>query len=623
MIAAHSETDRDLVAALERAFAPVGDTIARFGTAPTLLAKQRTSTGVWQSHRCAFAGWIDNAAELETSLNMPHAGTATLYAAAVARWGEGADRRINGSYCAIVALPDSSLRLSRSPWDAPPLYYGRSGKGWVASPLLRVLFAAGVERSLDWDMVADELACAWPGGGIEPPFRDIGAVPLGTITMLASGGQREHRWYRLPQPMEERHYDETEAVRTTLGLLDEAVAAAKRWSIKPSLALSGGLDSPLVAASWARMADAEESHDCLTFVPDTAWRGYTPMGTFGDESGRVRELGAMYPALQCHIATGDVGSFDREARSLLASMQVYAPGLANVAMMHELYGKARELGSAELWTADLGNTTFSNQGLSAYCEYAKPGRFGQLFALLRNRADDHRPLWRRFVALSILPQLPARLRKRLRATVHSEEAGFVAHQTLLRPEALKGSERARIRHAQSAWADVTHERTRAEGIAEEWEACEGRAHDVHLAFEERYGVARRDVTAYRPLIEYCLSLPTKAFAWDGIDRRLARNMGEGRLPRSIHANRLYARHNVDWHERIARDRMALIETFERAAEHPQLSSILDCERILDLLADWPDRPPDGYHVDWPLRNGIPRALIAARFAGMIEDRNDL
>ena len=512
MIAAHSETDRDLVAALERAFAPVGDTIARFGTAPTLLAKQRGSTGRWQEHSCAFLGWIDNGAELEASLDMPRAGAAALYAAAFARWGERADRRVNGSYCAIVALPDSSLRLSRSPWDAPPLYYGRSGKGWVVSPLLRVLFAAGVERRLDWDRIADELACAWPGGGIEPPFRNIGAVPLGTVATLAPDGVRNHRWYELPQPIGETQFDEREAVPTALALLDEAVDAARRWSKKPALALSGGLDSPLVAASWARTAATEESLDCLTFVPDIAWQGHSPKGTFGDESGRVRELCEMYPSLRCHIATGDVGSFDREARTLLASMQVYAPGLANVAMMHELYGKARELGSAELWTADLGNTTFSNQGLSAYCEHAKPGRFGQLFALLRNRADDHRPLWRRFVALSVLPRLPARLRTRLRAAVHSEEVGFVAHQTLLRQEALKGSERARIRHAQSAWADVTHERTRAEGIAEGWEGCEGRAHDVHLAFEERYGVARRDVTAYRPLIEYCLSLPTKAFA---------------------------------------------------------------------------------------------------------------
>ena len=38
------------------------------------------------------------------------------FAAAVARWGDDADRRLIGSYAAITALPDGSLRLARSPW---------------------------------------------------------------------------------------------------------------------------------------------------------------------------------------------------------------------------------------------------------------------------------------------------------------------------------------------------------------------------------------------------------------------------------------------------------------------------------------------------------------------------
>ena len=620
MIAAHSQSDTGRVRALERAFAPKGDRLAKSDGSPILLARSRSFLGSKDNHLCAFTGWIDNADELQSALGVEHSDAATLYAAAVARWCRQADERIQGCYCSIVRLPDDTLRLSRSPWDAPPLYYAHDSGGWVVSPFLRVLFAAGIDKVPDWEGIADELACAWPDGGYAPPFRDVGAVPLGAITMLHRDAARTDRWYTLPDIAED--YDEAEAVETAQGLLDDAVAAARRWSDAPSLALSGGLDSPLVASTWARNAAPDEHLDCLTFVPDLAWRGEAPSGAFGDESERVREFCAMYPALRCHIATGDVGSFDRDARSLLASMQVYAPGLANVAMMHEIYEQARKLGATELWTADLGNATFSNQGLAAYREYARPGRFAQLLPLLANRADDERPMWRRFAALSIVPRLPARLRRRIRSALHSEEADLVAHQTLLRPATLDGDARARVRRAQSVWSDLTFEQTRREGIEGDCEAAEGRGHDVHLAFEERYGIVRRDVTAYRPLIEYCLSLPTRAFAWDGMDRRLARRMGEDRLPSSIHANRLYARHNIDWHERIARDREGLIETFERARDHPQLARILDLDRIVNLLENWPEQAPHGYHRDWPLRNGIPRALIAARFAGMIDDRND-
>ena len=574
-------------------------------------------------------GWIDNASELAAALRARQGDPAALYAAAVARWGEDADARIHGCYAAIVHCPDASLRLSRSPWRAPPLYRAlyralheprertEAGGGWIASPLLRVLFAGGIERRADWTKIADELACIWPDGGADPPFTGIKAVRLGEVVTLRGQDARARSWYELPVPMADRDYREADAVEKARGLLDEAVAAARRWSGAPALALSAGLDSPLVAASWARQAGEGERLDCFTFVPDARWRGETAPGTFGDDSEGVRALAARYPALRCRFTRGDVGAFDREARSLQHAMQLFVPGLANVGMMHELHSAARAAGARELWSADLGNTTFSADGVPAYCEYARPGRLGQLRRLLAGRAGDDRSLMRKFLALSVLPRLPRSVRSRLRAAVHPQAADFVAHQTLLRPGAL--GERA----ARSAWADLVFDTSRAGEVARAHEAEEGRGADFDLAMEERYGIVRRDVTAYRPLIEFCLSLPTRAFAWDGMDRRLARRMGEGLLPEEIRANRSYGRHNADWHERIAADRERLIEAFRHAGDHPALGAILDTDRIVALLEDWPDAPVHDYHRDWPLRLGIPRALVAVRFAGMLDDRNDL
>ena len=600
---------------LRQAFSarPTGEDIREDGG---MLAMPSVAVAARDGQACAFQGWIDNADDLARLLDMPAASPAALYLAAVARWAEGADARIHGSYAAIVTRPSGALRLARAPWAAPPLYFAKAQGCWLASPLLRVLFAGGVPREPDWEAILDELACVWPEGGAAPPFRGIEAVRLGSVVELAGGEARHHRWYAPPQPLAEAEWREPEAVEQAHALLGEAVDAARRWSSAPVLALSSGLDSSLVAATWAEQADRRARLDCLTFLPDRSWQGDAAPGTFGDDGPGVRALAQRHPALRCHFTTGDVGAFDREARAMQQSMQVLAPGLANVAMMHELYGQAKTLGARELWTADLGNTTFSNEGLPAYREYVRPGRFAQLCRLLANRAGDPRSMPRKLFALSVLPGLPRFLRRRLRALVHSETRDFVAHQTLLRRDVLGSRARS------SAWADLTYPSTRAEEVALAHEAQEGRAADVHLAFEERYGIVRRDVTAYRPLIEFCLRQPTRAFAWNGVDRRLARCMGRGLLPEELRTNRLYGRHNTDWHERISADRDRLIETFRRARDHDRLSALYDFDRILGLLENWPASPPHGFHEDWPLRLGIPRALVAVRWVGMLEDRND-
>lgn len=59
------------------------------------------------------------------------------------------------------------------------------------------------------------------------------------------------------------------------------------------------------------------------------------------------------------------------------------------------------------------------------------------------------------------------------------------------------------------------------------------AGDVSQAFEQLYGLRRRDISAYRPLGEFCLSLPPGDFLADGVDRRLARRMGDGSVPDRI------------------------------------------------------------------------------------------
>lgn len=572
----------------------------------------------------ALTGWIDNADELARLLDLTTRDPAQLYAAALARWDREADRHVIGSYAACARLADGSLHLSRSPWDAPPLHYHRDGTRTLASPLLRVLFAAGTPREVDWNRVVDELAYDYRSGEDSSWYRGVSLVPLGSFVRIDREGREVHRWYRPPEPMAPRDYDEEASVARALELLDEAAGKALAWAEKPALALSGGLDSTLVGDALMRKLGHGERLSAVTFVPDRRWKGAVEPGTMGDERPLARLMAEAHPALDWHVASDDVGAYDRRAREVFAASETFAPGLANVGMYHNVYDTARSLGADALLTADFGNRTVSDAGRAAYVEYASSGEWEQLVALLRARSGDPRPLWRKLVALSLLPVLPRGLRALARRIAHPERAEMEALITALSPEArARQRVRANARGTQSAWADFAYDRNRAETVQREWRDADGPGRDVDLAFEQLYGVRKRDVLAYRPLVEFCMRLPTRAFAWDGVERRLARLMGRGRVPEAIRTNRLHGQHNVDWHARMTSERSTMRAVLETAREHPFLGATLDIDRLIALLDDWPQEPDFSWENDWPRSLALPRALLAARFVGHAENRNDL
>lgn len=612
----------------------IAGALARYAAGPATLARAqatllaagpRDGLGAAGGVQAVLTGWIDNAAEVADSLALsPDTSPAMLYAAALARWGGEAERRLIGTYAAAAVLADGSLHLARTPWDAPPLYYHVGAGQAFASPLLRVLFAAGVPRRLDRDRIVDDLAYDWRSDEDSCQYHGVRIVPLGSHVTIAGDRVQMERWHRPPTPMCGADYREEEAVAEACRLLDEAAARALAWAGKPALSLSGGLDSPLLASALLRSLAPGERLCAITFRPDAAWRGASPPGTFGDEAALAGQFASAHPMLDWHCASRAIPPFDWRARELFAAMEAFPTGLANVAMLHRVYEKARELGCDSLLTADFGNATISDSGTAAYCEYARRGHWRQLRRLLAARADDDRPMWRRIAALSLLPHLPQGLRRGLRGLVHPRRRDMAGLVTALSPRAREAQRaRARQRGSASAWFDHTYPRSRAAKVTWEWREADGRGKDCDLGFEQLYGVRKRDVLAYRPLVEFCMRLPTRAFAWDGTERRLARLMGRGRVPEAIRTNPLHGQHNVDWHERLTRERATLRAAFAAAADHPWLATTLDLPRLGALLDDWPDGARFTWEDDLPRRLALPRALLAARFIGHVEGSNAL
>ncbi len=588
------------------------------------LATDGQSYGAAGPVEALLQGWIDNAGELAAQLGTKQSDIGAIYAAALAKWGDDADKHVIGNYASIARLSDGRLRLSRTPWSAPPLYYHSSPERVIVSPLHRVLFEAGAPRELDYDRIIDELAYDYRDGEGAGWYKGIPQVPLGCSVTISERADELNRWYSVEEIPQVRFPSDEQYVEAASRLLEEAGEHVLASSRKPAIALSGGLDSPLAADALTRAMPDGQRLQAITFVPHPDWDGTEQPGLIGNEAALARAFATHNGRIDLHLADPDQGGFDYRSREMLHAMQIFAPGLANVGMMHGVWSKAQELGCDMLVDAEMGNQTFSDNGRWTYVEYARAGKWHELIRLLRNRPGDQRSLPRKLMALSLLPQLPAALRQSMRGLVHPGRRDMTGLITLLSAETRQQhGRRAASAGRARAWDDQTHATSRTEAAQQYALQANGPAHDVHLAFEQLYGLRRRDIATYRPLVEFCLGLPSEQFASEGMERRLARRMAKGRMPEAQRIETRHGQHNVDWHARMTPRRKDLLEYAQAMRGHGWLSSVTDIDRMCDLIERWPASPQHSWEEDFPRMLGLPRIVLAAQLIGIVEGRNDL
>ena len=569
-----------------------------------------------------FNGWLDDSEEIASLLDVAPGTPALIYAAAVARWGSGADARLSGSYCAIVERPDGTVRLSRSPWSAPPLHFANDTQRAVVASVPRVLIAAGVTSQLDPVKIADSLV-----GNFSDEQRGwyLGThrVPQGTIVHLGRGREWFERWYDPHAVAPVRMGCGQDYVDAARELLERATRQALKGVAKPAVALSGGLDSALATDEILRQLPTGQRLNSFTFRPDSAWDGRLQPDEMGDEKSFVDAFASMHPALETAFTRNEGGGFDHRQNELFAAMGIAPSYMPNYYVYHGVWQGARDAGCDWLLDATLGNQTLSNDGRWSYVEHLLSLRWRQLGLTLSRRRGDPRPLWRKVASLSLLPLLPKTWRDPIRRLRHPQISAMSAMATMIAPRhaaALSVEDRAR---RQGAWHDSSYPRSRREAVAVDYHGADHEANDVHQGFEQIYGLRRRDVMAYRPLIEFCVGLPTGQFVRDGEERWLAKRLAVGRIPESQRLNPRYGRHDVDWHVRIGRRRPELLAEIERLSQGSEVGHLLDYPKMRELLEDWPETTPLDRESWMPREIAIPRALTTARFIHFVSGRNDI
>lgn len=569
----------------------------------------------------AFHGYFDNAASIASELNDEGRDLARLYGLAVERWGDEAEGRLIGEYCAIIVDDNCRrLRLSRSPLRGPPLYYFHDDHMVAVSSVPRALFAAGVEQVLNEARVADSALINF-GDRESSWFRDIARVPHGHCVELKRGQLRQLRQtYDLFTIPPVRMATDADYIARASELLDEGVRACLSGFERPGATLSGGLDSPQTAVRTLAQLPVGKRLPTFTFVPEAAYDGRVEPGQTGNERSLVEAFASMHPRLEPHFTANEGYEHDYRWNELFHLMGGAPSGMCNMYVFHGLFEEAAKHHCDLLLLSEWGNYTFSDKGDWGFVEYLLKGRWRQLWLALASYPDRRSMLWR-FIAHSLVSLLPDLLWRLVRRIVFPDRTSLLE---LIQP--LSQAYRC------TSGAD---ERLRAFGFVFEryqpwnrrhaqkllFENLDGEGDEIYQAFEQMYGVAQRDPMSYRPFVEFCFGLPVELFLRDGEMRWLAKEMGKGIMPENQRMNRLNGRWDADWHLRIGRRRIAFLAELDGLARNDRIASMLDLPRLRAALEPWPNETETDPQNYFAREFAVPRGLLAARFINYVERNN--
>jgi asparagine synthase (glutamine-hydrolysing) len=553
---------------------------------------------------------LDNRDEIAAALGIGGAASrgesdAQLLHLALERWDTAAIPRLLGDFAFAWFDPARQrLILARDPLGQRPLFWHRGGGAFAFASMPVGLHAlAALPRQPDRTSLARYLA-SLPLAGPASFYREVQRVEPGHVAAVTPDGIKSERWWmpRRPQLRLRRFEDYVEAFRDEL---DSAVRRRLRGVESVAAAhLSGGWDSSAVAATAARLAPGTRIV-ALTAAPRAAQQA--PPNRFADESALAAATAALYPNIEHvvvpHPDRSPLADLDRN----LAAFGRPSFNPCNHVWLSGLRDRAREAGARVLLTGEIGNWTISASPNTLLADYLRSGRW---LAWLREAAAmqrSGRARLRGVLASSFGPWVPERL---WRLAQPLSSAPDPAQVTALHP-----AFRAALAAEQKA-AGVGASRRPKDyfAYAEQAFLTEMDFGQYRKGILGGWGIDKRDATADRRLVEFCLSLPLDMLLSGGVRRPLARAALADRLPPEVLDARGKGYQAADWHEALSRDRAAIAALVDRIAADAVASSVVDVAWLRAALAEWPDGGWEDRAVIVRYRIALLMGLSAGHFA---------
>jgi asparagine synthase (glutamine-hydrolysing) len=456
----------------------------------------------------AFTGVLDNLVDLTKQLQdgggaIASESPAAVVAAGFRTYGETLPARLRGVYTVVIS-DGRKLVCFRDHLGFGTLFYRHDASGsYLATEAKQVVSGAGISSEPDLEVVERTLFQDLDDG-TPSALRGVHRLPKATTLTIEPGRARIRRYWD-PESLLEAARLRPEEVHTRFDhLMDQAVA--RMVTGRDAISLSGGIDSPAVAAYAAPV------HERVARRPLGALSAVYPDHPAVDER-RYVELVAGDLGLQLHTYEQRTSPLDR----LGEWMRLADTPVPTISLPHyeESYRRARELGYGTVLTGELAEFVVDMP------HYLLPhllfrGRFRALLGHVQARRTagaSIRSLARALV-LAVAPTPAVALRWRLR------RAGIPAWLDRRRVNAAAARS---IVPGRERWRKVQLGAFQGPGISVEADAV----------CQEVTGVRNRRPWADIDLWEFFLSLPAEVKFPDRGRKTLVRRLLRGRVPAVI------------------------------------------------------------------------------------------
>jgi len=560
---------------------------------------------------------LDNRADLISELGLPVESARVMPDSAILlecldRWDEEALDRIVGDFAfALWDRRQQSLRLARDFLGQRPLHYHRArGLFAFASMPVGLHALADVPYGPDEKAMAEFLALL-PRAGSRTFFKAIERVQPAHIMTVTRDTLSSRRFWN-PRRYSGKPIRFEEAVEEARARLDTAVSARLR-GVKDAVGahLSGGLDSSGVCATAAKqVARRGGKVVAFTYVPREGYAAPDSRAQYPSEEPLATETAALYPNVE-HVLVraghmSPVANLDR--LYFLYGMPFL--GLPVLPPNEEIYRQARERRLTVLLIGSMGNFSLSYTGLELLPELLRRGRFLSVWKHANAIRGGSGLSRKGILAQTLGPFTPLPLWQWLNAHFTGRKHDILKNSAL-RPEAFDEHRLGSL--ARKRGFDFT-DRPRQDGF--EQRVCS--LHQSDLGSYNKgtlagWGIDRRDPTADKRLVEFCLSLPTEYFIHGGVQRALARQVLSDRLPASVLQERKRGHNAIDWHEGATAARADVAAELDRIAACEPATRLLNIEQLKQLVANWPQ---DGWHkpeIETAYRRALLRGISAGHF----------
>jgi asparagine synthase (glutamine-hydrolysing) len=352
----------------------------------------------------ALSGRLDNSAELHHELTAAgfapaSSSDADVVAAAFRAFGDDAPNRMRGAFAGIVT-DGTRVRCFRDHIGFRPLFYRDDARAFTAASEARqVVVGAGIVEEPDLDVLGRILYERMPA---DTPAALKGVARLPQATILSVSAERcaaVRRYWHPFELLESARLRPSDVRDRFIELLDQAVA--RSMTGKDVILLSGGLDSPAVAAF------AAPEHRHRTGKAIGALSAVFPDLPSVDERDYI-EIVTGHFGIELHTYRPRARALDDVERwTRLFGTPVPIVSVPEIADNH---ARARRLGYENLLTGDFAEFTFgSPMHLPAHLlTHRRWGALARLVVAEHRRGGSRRALARELLATFV----PGRLANR-------------------------------------------------------------------------------------------------------------------------------------------------------------------------------------------------------------------